>query len=235
MKNTKTATFLAVMALSVALTAVARPPAGKGNQGNPGIAPPQSSSHGMSYADWSAEWWKWAVSMPMDHHPLAETADVSEGQAGSVWFLGGSFVTAEVVRNCTIPTGKALFFPVLNTECSTIEPEPFTGETEAELRACAKGWVDGAIGFCTIDGVPVQNLGQYRVQSPLFTFGPLPEDNVLFIDVPPGTTGQSVSDGIWLMVAPLSVGQHTIDFGGTFSSGFTFHITYNLTVAPPAH
>lgn len=231
MKKTNAATCLAVLALTLALTANAAP-AGKGNQGNPGILPPQSNSHGMSYAEWSAEWWKWAVSMPLDHHPLADTADCSAGQSGSVWFLGGSFVTAETTRRCTIPAGKALFFPVLNTECSTIEPDPFNGETEAELSACAKGWVDGATGFCTIDGVPVQNMDKYRVQSPLFTFGPLPANNVLFIDVPPGTTGQSVSDGIWLMLAPLPVGQHNIDFGGVFASGFNFHIIYQITVVP---
>jgi hypothetical protein len=149
-----------------------------------------------------------------------------------VWFLGGSFTSAEAVRNCTVPAGKAIFFPILNTECSTVEPDPFHGDTERELRECAKGWVDGATGICSIDGVPVQNLERYRVQSPLFTFGPLPENNVLFITVPPGTKGRSVSDGYWLMLAPFSPGEHSIDFVGIFPNLFTFHITYNLTVVP---
>ena len=33
--------------------------------------------------------------------------------------------------------------------------------------------------FAVIDGVPVNNLDAYRVESPLFEFGPLPEDNLL--------------------------------------------------------
>jgi hypothetical protein len=225
----------AVVLGALLLAGAAGAPGGKpdnGCLGNPGVLPPQSNPHGHSYAEWSALWWKWALSMPLDQHPLADTAPCSTGQSGGVWFLGGSFVSAEAERNCTVPPGKAIFFPVLNTECSTIEPDPFHGDTAAELSACAKGWVDGATGVCGVDGVPVQNLEMYRVQSPLFTFGPLPANNVLFIDVPPGTTGQSVSDGYWLMLAPLSVGQHTIDVVGVFANGFTFHITYNLMVAP---
>jgi hypothetical protein len=66
------------------------------------------------------------------------------------------------------------------------------------------------------------------VESPLFTFV-VPQDNVLA--VPPGM-GQSVSKGVYLMLAPLSHGQHVLHFGGTFlDSGFTLDITYNLTVA----
>jgi hypothetical protein len=221
----------AVLFIAACSTTFAKPPPGKGNEGNPGILPPQSHPYGMTYAEWSAKWWQWALPMPFDHSPLAETADCSEGQSGPVWFLGGSFVGAEAVRNCTVPAGKAIFFPVFNVECSTAEPVPFHGDTEAELRACAKSWVDGGTGFCTIDGVLVQNLEAYRVQSPLFSFGPLPANNVLV--VPAGSSGQSISDGYWLMLAPLPKGGHVIDFVGIFSQangGFAFHITYNLTV-----
>jgi hypothetical protein len=205
----------------------------KGPPGKVEIIPPNAHPHGLSYAEWTVKWWKWAVSMPVDRHPLTDTAPCNANQSGDVHFLGGSFTSSEVVRNCNVPTGKALFFPILNTECSTIEPDPFHGDTAKELRDCAKGWVDGATGICTIDGMPVQHLEKYRVQSPMFTFGPLPENNVLFITVPPGTTGQSVSDGFWLMLAPLPKGPHTIEFIGVFASGFAFHITYHLTVSDP--
>jgi hypothetical protein len=39
------------------------------------------------------------------------------------------------------------------------------------------------------------------------------------------------------MLAPQSVGRHTIQFGGSYPDfgGFTLAITYHITVAPPRH
>jgi len=94
-----------------------------------------------------------------------------------VWFLGGTFVTTvnpsgTVVgvanRNCPVPAGTALFFPIINTECSMLEGN---GTTDAELRECAKFFQDHAIDLeCMIDGVPLQNLESYRARFPLFTY-----------------------------------------------------------------
>lgn len=194
---------------------------------NPGVLPPNSHPYGATYGEWSARWWQWAFSLPMDHHPLLDTADCSAGQTGKVWFLGGSFAQATVVRTCTIPTGTALFFPVVNTEASFLEGN---GTTEQELRAVAAATMDTATNLSAqIDGRTIQALPDYRVQSPLFTIGPLPDNNLF--GVAAGTTSQSVSDGVYLMLAPLSVGAHTIHFQGTIA-GFSLDVTYNLTVAP---
>ena len=101
----------------------------------------------------------------------------------------------------------------------------------AELRACAKEFIDNTSDLAAeVDGVNVQNLAAYRHQSPLFTFGPLPEDNIL--GLPAGTTAQSVDDGIYLLLAPLSVGEHMIHFTGTFEVGGTIDTTYNIIVMP---
>jgi hypothetical protein len=71
-------------------------------------------------------------------------------------------------------------------------------------------------------------LGSYRVGSPLYNFSG-PDPNILFVPGP--VSGQSVSDGFWILLAPLSVGEHTIHFGGTFTqSDFTLDVTYHLTV-----
>jgi hypothetical protein len=214
-----------------------------GGNPNPGIAPVDSHPHGATYGEWSARWWQWAYSMPVDQHPLYDTADCSAGQTGKVWFLGGSFVAtppttpggpvmAIANRDCSIPTGTALFVAIANSEASTAEGN---GTTDAELRAAAKGFTDGFTTYsCEIDGVSVEDLASYRVQSPLYTFGPLPDNNILQsfgLDAPAGTTSPSVADGIQIMIEPLSAGQHTIHFHAEMP-GFLLDITYNITMTP---
>ena len=204
---------------------------GVGTNPNPVILPVGSNPYGLSYGEWSTRWWQWAFSFPLDSHPLLDTAGCDAGQSGPVWFLGGSFASATAERNCTVPAGKSIFLPVLNSECSTIEPPPFFGSNEAELRECVAPFIDTATGlFATIDGVTVQNLDSYRVQSPLYEFSA--PDGGLFGG--PVSGAQSVSDGVWLMLAPLAAGDHTIHFGGTFNVGapFTLDVTYHITVQP---
>lgn len=213
------------------------------------IAPLNSRSHGQSYAEWSARQWEWVYSLPADAHPLLDTADCSEGQSGKVWFLGGTFssveigpgvVLGEADRTCRIPSGTALFFPLINVEASTIEGN---GDTEAELREAANFFadlIDPSSVFLTIDG-KTADMSSYRVESPLFTFGPLPDNNLLQlfgIDAPEGSTSPAVSDGYFAMVKPLPVGTHTLQFGGTadFSSVggplFIQDIRYTIQVVP---
>lgn len=215
---------------------------------NPGVLPPTSHAFGMTYGEWSAKHWQWDYSMPADHHPLFDTADCSTGQSGKVWFLGGTFTVVQngntvigtANRNCTVPTGKAIFFPIIDAECATAEGN---GSTEEELSACAKDIIDHTTELnCEIDGVSVQNVETYRVQSPLFVWGPLPANNIFQdpVDFPAGTTSDSVSDGFFLMLAPLSAGQHTIHFtgevvfstatGDPFDFDFKLDINYNLNI-----
>ena len=85
-----------------------------------------------------------------------------------------------------------------------------------------------------IDGVPATNLDAYRVESPLFEFGPLPANNLLQlfgVDAPAGTTSLSVDAGHYLLLAPLSPGRHVVRFGGTFDElGFSIDTTFVITV-----
>jgi hypothetical protein len=219
-----------------------------GNDGKPVVLPPQSHPYGKSYAEWSAAHWQWTYSLPADHHPLTDTADVSTGQSGPVWFLGGTFapttdlngnLIGNADRHVTIPTGKALFFPINDAEQSLAEG----GTSEADCRATANDFADHMIGLsCTIDGRPLKNLGAYRTESPFFKFGPLPENNLL--GLPQGITSRAVSDGYFVMLAPLDPGQHTIHLTGAvvytvaadgFDFSFSLDITYHIKVTAPGH
>ena len=66
-------------------------------------------------------------------------------------FLSG--VGDGVTVETTIPAGDGALFPVINAECSVIEPDPFHGDDEESLRACTNAHSDHTSGrFAVIDG-----------------------------------------------------------------------------------
>jgi hypothetical protein len=209
--------------LAVALSpGVAQP----GSQADPGVLPPVSSPHGHTYGEWSARWWKWFLELPADSNHPANGGDCSTGQLGQVWFLIG--LPGPTTIHCTVPTGKMLFLPIINTECSNLEGPPFFGATEAERRLCAEGIMDGAADLSAkIDGVPIRKPSRYRVSSPNFHFT-VPPNNVLGV---PAGSGEAVGDGYYLMLAPLSAGSHIIEIKGSLPAfDFAIDTTIVLTV-----
>jgi hypothetical protein len=149
-----------------------------------------------------------------------------------VFFLVGVLNTSGTAnRDCSVPAGKALFFPILNIECDNVGVDP--PRTVDELRQQCKAAIDGASNLsATLDGTPITGLASYRVQSPVFSVT-FPDNNVfqaLGLDVPAGTYTPFVSDGIFLMLKSLPAGAHTLHFGGAFPN-FTLDITYRLNVA----
>jgi len=221
--------ILAAAGLLVLLLAANAAPANAAGA-DPGVLPPPASPYGSTYAEWSARWWQWALAVPAADNPLNDGSDclhVAEEQSGLVWFLGGAIdesINAE--RNCSVPLGKALFFPVINVECSTVEAPPFFGADAGALRTCVDAFTF-ANAYAEVDGVAVRNVERYFVQSPPFDFT-LPPDNVLGVAA---GTGSSVSNGIYLLLPPLSAGEHVIRFGGTYPDfDFSIAMTYHLTL-----
>jgi hypothetical protein len=205
-----------------------------GNQGNPGVLPPVSSFDGHTYPEWSEKWWLWVFSLPADQNPTTTNgaAPCANGQSGQAWFLVG--VGGPTTINCTVPHGTALFFPIINAECSNLESFPFHGDTPEERSACAKSWIDAVTDLAVmIDGIAIHNLTAYRFQSGDFDFT-VPANNIL--GVPGPTSGKSSADGYYLMLAPLSAGTHTIQIVGATNgpfppaTAFTIDTKYILTV-----
>ena len=99
-----------------------------------------------------------------------------------------------------------------------MEPFPFHGDTAEDRRACAKAWIDHVTDLAaTIDGRAVENLARLRTRSGDFSFT-VPNNNIL---VGSGSTwGFSSADGYYILLAPLSAGNHTIHIKGTFHDPF---------------
>jgi hypothetical protein len=201
----------------------------RGNK-NPGVLPPNSRVQGMTYGEWSAKWWQYAFSLPADQNPLNHEAGITEcsfERNGNVAVVVVDPLSPEPIE-CEVPTGTILFLDILSAECSTLEVDsPFYGENEEELRTCAEGFALSDLE-ASIDGVAVQNLDRYIHTSPFFEFT-VPENNILGVDA--GSTGQSISNGAHLMLAPLTPGEHTIHFHASYPDlEFTVDTNYHITV-----
>ena len=174
-----------------------------------------------------------------DSPPADRTGERCQaGDMGDVFFLAGSFV-GPVVRKCTISEGQEILFPIITSSCidkpgGLREPHNFPDPgvfdpPKGRPGSCiedAESTIDTVSTLeVTIDGVSIEHLKEnFRVQSNPFPVK-LPKDNLF--GVPPGTyTG--ISDGYWVLVEPLPVGEHTIHFAA--QAVFEQDITYHLTV-----
>jgi hypothetical protein len=224
---------------------------------NPGVLPPTSSPHGLTYAQWSGRWWQWALSIPLATNPLVDTtgAHCGVGQTGHVWFLaglGGGLQSA--TRSCTVPAGTMLFFPVANTECDT--SPPITPYTPAQWLAICPGLIASFVPptvnslAANVDGMAIQGLttstcpqvqGSRFVQTqPSYCVGSTPFTITVQTDngypavcgcTEPAGTYQGVDEGVYVMLAPLSAGSHTIHFQYQFGTSGLSVVTCRITVA----
>jgi hypothetical protein len=211
---------------------------------NPGVFPPNSHPFGLTYAERSVLWWKYASS-------VTSFEDCTLKQSGKVLFLGGTFDGTIATRNCTVPAGKAIMFPTFNAEWSILEAQaqqtatpgqscllpgqPF-GTSDAALQACATAlanlaFAPGAELEATVDGRMLQSLRNYRALSQPFDFTAV-DNNVALI---PAGPNRGVADGFWIILTPLSAGKHTVDFMSAIPfMGTTLHsgANYCLIVLP---
>lgn len=158
---------------------------------NPGLYSPDSNPYGTSFPIWTTKWWQWFIGIPNSEQPFPDTtgAKCDTNQTGPVWYLVGS--AGKVERNCTIPSGKAILFPILNTECSYSESP--TLKNEQELRKCAVDADKDAVLSASIDNRAIKNVDKYKITSGLFNVT-YPKDPVFPTN---SNFSQAVSEG-WL-------------------------------------
>ncbi len=203
---------------------------------NQGIALPQSSTYGKTYSAWAAAWWTWALETPASENPLTDLtgAYAAVGQEGPVWFLAGVWgAQGPVVRECTVPAGKGLFFPIVNNFAGNAgwTPQDDVAAAMQQCRDWVSGWISQVTAFsCEIDGIPVKNLAGYHEQSTLFS-ALLPEDNLFGMpELAAYTDWLFVDEGYYLLLSPLKRGQHTIHFMATVGENPPMDVTYYLTI-----
>jgi hypothetical protein len=230
---TRTALMRAVIALG-ALVALAVPSAVS-------AATPVPPT-GTTYNDLAVAWWQYALGQPAPTNPLTDKtgANCARGQSGPVFFLSGAAGSATVMRHCTIPAEKQLFFPLINafdvhTPGDGLDTEKLVYRDFQSFKFRADTL------FASVDGVVVADLAPRSTPfracaAPVVGCTPssfsltFPDRNLF--GLPAGTYAPAVQDGYYLLFDPLAPGEHTIRFGGTgnFNGAFSQDITYRILV-----
>ena len=233
------------------------------------VTPPDATVEGRTLPEWSAQWWQSVFSIPVYAadgttviHPqfdagLAEgdTVDAPHGLPspdGRVFFLYGSFFGGDLERTVTVPAGKHVFVPIVNTEWSnpdTAPPPDFVSPpgnyTQAELAAFAKTQGDSITGLSvSLDGQDIPEVLQNR-HAAQFEYTQPAERSITqtFFGIDAPGPNESAADGYYLMFLPLSEGEHTLTFTGSspdntdtppLLGAFDFTMTYHLNVTGAA-
>ncbi|MGW1717652.1 hypothetical protein [Streptomyces sp. NPDC002156] len=100
----------------------------------------------------AARWWKWALSAPDSRSPVKDTTGEHAGwkQPADLWFLAGTY-GGRVTRRCEVPSGRPLFFPVINIQHTRLyskepqtlpveEASAFLNGSPLPLREFASPW-----------------------------------------------------------------------------------------------
>jgi len=179
------------------------------------------------------------LGIPAVVNPLTDTTgeDCAQRQVDAVWFLAGSPSSDPVVRNCEIPAGKSLFFPLINNFFGAFLNDPPGQRTEAFVREQGSCTEPAQISV-QIDNFNVPRplrffTGASGSQSPIFNVQ-LPPGNVFGVDetiVPELVLSPSAEQGYYLFVRPLSRGSHTIQWMASGCvPGLSQDITYHVTI-----
>lgn len=197
----------------------------------PGL-PPDSVVADRDLAWYAQDWWQWAFSVPADQNPIrdADGRLCSMNQGGPVWYLAGGFGSARIHRACVVPAGRFIFFPIINTIVTTMPGQTRTCE---EVRAEAAQNNDRYVYLIVeIDGVRIPDLQRTRI-APETCFD-LAERAPSVVE--PRPFYPSATDGFWVMLAPLSPGDHRIEFRAFYTNPDTLggdavqNISYDIRI-----
>jgi len=185
----------------------------RGSNANPGVVPINARYAGLTYGEWSAQWWQWYwATATVDSPSLDPTgAMAANGQSGPVWFLTWPLVDPSAVREIKMPQGTALLFPATNHDSLFDLPPTATPDERRQAAMDIFKWIVST--SADVDGVPVNDLTSYAAVSPEYDVV-LPENNIF--NVPAGQYGPTFSAGYYILLKPLPRGTHTVHFAFSF-------------------
>jgi hypothetical protein len=222
-----------VLVLVLCCGAVAAAHDGNGHGGRADFVPVHRLG-GASGSELIGQWWARVIEIPNAQNPLgAGTAAVclDLGRRGHVVAPVG---TAEQDATCTVRAGEDVYLQLTSADCSSNEPDPFHGTTEAEQRTCAINWAMTApvsTYTLSLDGGPAVNVLDERffLVSPQMSAVFAPD---AVFDATPGPTTFVAAGYAATPRRRLRPGQHVIAGDIVFTDGTPpamFTVTLNVT------
>jgi hypothetical protein len=178
-----------------------------------------SYPYGLSYGEWTVKWWQWVLSTPRLDNALidqsGENAAINQ-PTENVWFLAGTLGSENKnfpFRNCSIPAGRSILFPVINCEANPIEyPELKT--KEALVDHVVKDENTIVEKRCMLNDM---SIDVQRVKSdPEIFEANLDDDNIFNVK---GGNTIACADGYWVFLKPLPQGEYELSFRGSCENG----------------
>lgn len=190
-------------------------------------ARPGSAPGGLTYSEWAAEWWQFAIGTTASENVFV-TEDCTLQPNDDVWFLAGDlFGAGPITRTCEMPEGTSLLVPISATFYGAFPDDPAEQQTEEYVRSqvtCEETVHEMSL---YIDGVPVGHPQRFFEQSIVFDL--VLEEGNLF-GLPGGfTLSPSVDSGYYVFLEALEEGEHILEWYAETDCSVQ-DVTYFLTV-----
>jgi hypothetical protein len=188
------------------------------------VVEPGQEFSGKSYNELAGEWTNWLTAEPIATNPAFDPDGrfCDRNQQGNVWFLASTF-GGIADRTCEIPAGKAIFLSLGGVFLSFAPEFPAADDPCAQMatdlekvRCDVNNDVPMAPGISfeiSLDGEPLEDLFAFRAQSQPGGFTLQVPDPSFLTDLgfPAGDRSPAVADGYFLLLKPLSPGEHTLN------------------------
>lgn len=186
------------------------------------IVPPEQNFRGLSYGNLASMFWNWLLS------------DLKQG--GSTYFLRGNVdLEAPIMKTererVSIYSDTAIFFPIICNVTSVLD-HPWAINDALRREKSTDSERNPVLLRAVVDDFEIPNPENYYAESPEFILSvpvsyPLREQ---FEPIFKTGTAPAVSAGYWILLKPLPLGEHIINFEGADKDGFKTSGIYTIKV-----
>jgi hypothetical protein len=187
---------------------------------------PDADVNGMSTVDLLETYAVGVAETPADDSSMVDPAKCDMGlSTEEVYFAPTPGEPGELSTTCTMSADQTLLVVPTSAFCIDAPEAGGTADT-----ACLDSLWDLTSSSVTIDGVEVEGLDEYEVDSEVIDVT-LPEGNVFEDDEVPAGPSRTIARGQVVLVQGLAPGGHTVVLGFDFGNGeFAGSLTIDLTV-----